>query len=365
MFDYQKMKHLILYFHKINLLCCPSDQYYCVMTLMLLTGMDMSTCDATSLSKDRESLVMMQLCKLEDQFTMSQTFKVFAGSYNVNGQSPPNTMLLDWLAVDQEPPDLYVLGFQELDLSKEAFLFAESIKEDEWTAMVKASLHTEAKYSLVKSIRLIGMLLLVYTREEHVAHVSNISVDTVGTGIMGQLGNKGGVGISLRFHATDLCFVNSHLAAHPEFVDRRNQDYHSICSRMTFSQYEKLSRDCPIFGVKRIKDFDTVIWVGDLNYRLNDIDVNEVKEMLAEENIATILESDQFKHQQQQRKAFVEFQEGTITFRPTYKYDVGTDEWDSSEKNRAPAWCDRVLWKGDIVTQTAYRSHMTLLVNIH
>ena len=272
-------------------------------------------------------------------------------------------MLLDWLAVDQEPPDLYVLGFQELDLSKEAFLFAESIKEEEWTVMVKASLHHDAKYSLVKSIRLIGMLLLVFTRDEHVSHVSNISVDTVGTGIMGQLGNKGGVGISLRFHATDLCFVNSHLAAHPEFVDRRNQDFHSICSRMTFSQYEKLNRDCPIFGVKRIKDFDTVIWVGDLNYRLNDIDVHEVKEMLAEENIATILESDQFKQQQQQRKAFVEFQEGPITFRPTYKYDVGTDEWDSSEKNRAPAWCDRVLWKGDIVSQTAYRSHMNLMVN--
>ena len=54
-------------------------------------------------------------------------------------------MLLDWLAVDLEPPDLFVLGFQEFDLSNEAFMFAESIKEEEWTVMFKASLHQEVK----------------------------------------------------------------------------------------------------------------------------------------------------------------------------------------------------------------------------
>ena len=38
--------------------------------------------------------------------------------------------------MDEDAPDLYAIGFQELDLSKEAFVFMESEREAEWTMVV-------------------------------------------------------------------------------------------------------------------------------------------------------------------------------------------------------------------------------------
>jgi len=54
------------------------------------------------------------------------------------------------------------------------------------------------------------------------------------------------------------------------------------------------------------------------------------------------------------------FTEGPLTFEPTYKYDRNSDEYDTSEKRRAPAWCDRILWHSRVsnrVRQLHYRRY--------
>ena len=44
-------------------------------------------------------------------------------------------------------------------------------------------------------------------------------------------------------------------------------------------------------------------------------------------------------------KTFAGYLEADINFAPTYKYDLFSDDYDTSEKCRAPAWTDSVLWK--------------------
>ena len=80
---------------------------------------------------------------------------------------------------------------------------------------------------------------------------------------------------------------------------------------------------------------------------------------------------DQLFSSRRRMSAFVEFEEPPLDFRPTYKFDSGTlDTYDTSEKQRVPAWCDRVLYRraekgGAGVQVNGYRSVESLRCSDH
>lgn len=61
------------------------------------------------------------------------------------------------------------------------------------------------------------------------------------------------------------------------------------------------------------------------------------------------------------------FSEGDIEFMPTYKFDRGTDFYDTSSKKRVPAWTDRILFncKRDHIRLIEYTSVPSVTLSDH
>ncbi|KAK7463225.1 hypothetical protein BaRGS_00038210, partial [Batillaria attramentaria] len=270
-------------------------------------GMTFGSRDSLDGVSNREAVARQILTDREDEFVDLKTVRLFCGTWNVNGQSPSES-LSKWLVVDQDPPDIYAIGFQELDLSREAFIFSESAREAEWQEAVKTYLHPRAKYRKVKSVRLVGILLIVYIKEELCKYVSFIDCDSVAT-------------VSWESWVTK-----------------------AVC--LTIETFIPKTRFKQFAPPLTIDEHDLVFWIGDLNYRLAG-------------------QLDELYNQLGSTGVFQGFTEGTISFDPTYKFDPGTDTYDTSEKSRTPAWCDRILWKGNGIQQLRYDAHPELRISDH
>ncbi|KAI8871530.1 DNase I-like protein, partial [Ramicandelaber brevisporus] len=317
-----------------------------------------SASDDIALSRDvRDAFILRELhLRSSAEFIESGSLRIVAGTWNVNGR-PATESLRTWLRPRPVPPptsepvspsiaptdqihtDLYVVGLQEVDLSKEAYLVLDSTKEQEWSRAIELAINSSSlpqhpQYRKVASKQLIGMLVLVYARLEIADDIHDIRVDSVGTGIMGIMGNKGGVAIRLMYQFTTMCFVNSHLAHDVTQIERRNQDYMDICRRMTFN--DRYQQNDTLSSIDRPK----LLWIGDLNYRVPLTD-ERVRMTLLGGQYDVLLEHDQLRTVQKEGQAFADFREGEIRFPPTFKYEIGSHALD---EKRVPSWCDRVLW---------------------
>ncbi|XP_047087563.1 type I inositol polyphosphate 5-phosphatase 10-like [Lolium rigidum] len=223
----------------------------------------------------------------------------------------------------------------------------------------------QGRYCLVACKQMVGLFTTVWARRELVAHISHVRLSCVGCGIMGRLGNKGCISVSMSLHQTSLCFVCSHLASGEKDGDelRRNSDVVEILKSTQFRRVCKRSgRRIP----ERILDHDRVIWLGDLNYRIG-LSYAEAKKLVEAGDWAALFEKDQLKTERE-GGVFRGWSEGLIAFAPTYKYSWNSDSYAGDDdggsaggaaskkkpKRRTPAWCDRILWRGEGIVQVAY-----------
>ncbi|VAI49261.1 unnamed protein product [Triticum turgidum subsp. durum] len=212
-------------------------------------------------------------------------------------------------------------------------------------------------YCLIASKQMVGIFLSVWVRRELVQNIGHLRVDSVGRGIMGRLGNKGCIAMSMTLHQTSVCFVCSHLASGEKDGDevRRNSDVAEILKSTQFP------RICKVPGQRipeKIIDHDRIIWLGDLNYRVA-LSYEETRVLLEQNDWDTLLENDQLMIERQAGRVFKGWKEGKIYFAPTYKYKLNSDTYagettKSKRKRRTPSWCDRILWHGKGIEQLQY-----------
>nr|XP_033515079.1 type I inositol polyphosphate 5-phosphatase 8-like isoform X2 [Nicotiana tomentosiformis] len=212
-------------------------------------------------------------------------------------------------------------------------------------------------YCLAASKQMVGLFLCIWTRTDLYRHISNLKVSCVGRGIMGYLGNKGSISISMTLHHKTFCFVCTHLASGEKEGDeiKRNSDVMEILKKTRFSHSRIIGKPLP---PDNILDHDKIIWLGDLNYRLAS-GFQDTYELVNNSNWEALLKKDQLRIEQKAGRVFKGWKEGNIYFAPTYKYLYNSDHYvvqtcTSKEKRRTPAWCDRILWKGEGLKQICY-----------
>ncbi|XP_060928917.1 inositol polyphosphate 5-phosphatase Ka isoform X1 [Limanda limanda] len=260
-------------------------------------------------------------------------FRLHMVTWNVATADPPDDVTLLLHLNSPKSPDLYVIGLQEVYSGPLRFV-SDAVFNDPWSHLFMSIL-APRNYVKVSSIRMQGLLLLFFSKLQHVPFISDIQATFTRTGIFGYWGNKGGVSIRLSFYGHMLCFLNCHLAAHMKYATERVDEFEYIMDTQTFA-----CKKTP-----RIADHNLVFWFGDLNFRIQDHGMHFVRTCINNQTYNLLWSKDQLIMMKKKEQKLQEFEEGPLDFQPTYKFDLNSDTYDSSGKKRKPAWTDRILWR--------------------
>uniref|UniRef100_V9IEN9 Inositol polyphosphate 5-phosphatase n=1 Tax=Apis cerana TaxID=7461 RepID=V9IEN9_APICE len=263
----------------------------------------------------------------------NRELKIFIGTWNMNGQNPPKELNDFMLPSDIETvPDLLAIGTQE-----------SCSERSEWEAALQETLGPS--HVLLYSTSLGTLHLALFLRRDLIWFCSIPEDASFSTRTGTAFRTKGAVAIALMLFGTSFLFVTAHLTAHQDKVKERVNDIKRIVRNLD------LPKDLPIRHKSKdvTQNFDCIFWCGDLNFRLaqpREEVIQWVTDTCFPQQLPVNLHKDQLQTILNEGAVLRGFEEAPITFPPTYKYDPGTQNFDSSSKQRTPAYTDRILFKG-------------------
>ena len=290
-----------------------------------------------------------------------QNIKIRAITWNLEGtQKPEGFDATQLLQIKNDGIDICVVGFQELSSRIDNIVSDVLINgEDSWTACIRKELE---KYDYIKihSRRYFGVVILLFGLRKHLSQFRNIESqytslitdlkryskyiisDLVGSKLSDwPRALKGAVSIRFELYSKSFCVICTHLEAHDYNLDERINEYHMIIGNHKFNTSKEST----------ILEHDYVIWMGDLNFRLqpNVFEHKDIVQQISLGKLEDLLRVDQLLSVQRDDRAFQDFKEdgGGPSFAPTYKFKIGSDVHD---KKRCPAWTDRILYHITLVS---------------
>ncbi|XP_074333819.1 type IV inositol polyphosphate 5-phosphatase 3 isoform X3 [Apium graveolens] len=210
-----------------------------------------------------------------------------------------------------------------------------------------------SRYVRLLSKQMVGLFITVWARRSLRRGIQNVNVSTVGVGAMGYIGNKGSISVSMTIYQNLFCFICTHLSSGEKDDEaiKRNSDVRAIHRRTQFSSFSGISL------LRSIYDHERIIWLGDLNYRIN-LPYDETQQLVSRRDWSKLLDYDQLVQEFRKGKAFDGWSEGTLNFAPTYKYELNSEKYygeDPKFGRRTPAWCDRIMSHGKGMKLISYR----------
>ncbi|KAG6749193.1 hypothetical protein POTOM_046236 [Populus tomentosa] len=246
--------------------------------------------DSMNHNTHHEGIKTVKVNKVCD-FSGNSDLCICVVTWNMNGQMVYEDLVE--LVGSNSKSDLLVVGLQEVPPKNIARLLE--------TALVDT--HVLLGKAIMQSLQ-----LYVFGPQNSGLSIKELKVDKHSVGGCGGLirRKKGAVAICMSYNGIRMVFISCHLSAHARNVEQRNSQCRHI-SHSLFSKYRNpYSRPA---------------------------------------QVTFLTSKDQLLQEAERGQVFDGYCEGTLSFKPTYKYDVGSSNYDTSYKVRVPSWTDRILFK--------------------